>query len=289
MGQRVVTAQRHEADDVSWAFARCLPHPALSDDVVGYTGYAEHAVAPMRRREVPAPRVPVIVSFGDTIEVVDGAGRFSPQPLTSFVAGFSDGHAVTEYVGRQRGVQIDLTPLGAYRLLGLAGAELCSGVLDLHSVLGAPADRLVEQLAAAPDWPARFELVDAALLRRRERAPAVDDAVGWAWRRLVATGGLVPVGALVDDIGCSRRHFVQRFRRHAGLGPKASARVLRFDRAVRLLGSARSISDVAADTGYADHSHLVREFRSMAGCTPTELRVERGLPSTFRPDEIEVT
>ncbi|MBC8091667.1 MAG: AraC family transcriptional regulator, partial [Pseudonocardia sp.] len=58
--------------------------------------------------------------------------------------------------------------------------------------------------------------------------------------------------------------------------PKPAARVLRFQRAAELLvpttGTCRgaiTISEVAADCGYADQSHLVREFHALAGCTPT--------------------
>ena len=59
-------------------------------------------------------------------------------------------------------------------------------------------------------------------------------------------------------------------------GPQAvsaTGRVLRFRRATDLLaaGPVRSISDLAAACGYADHSHLVREFRSLGGITPSEL------------------
>jgi AraC-like DNA-binding protein len=49
--------------------------------------------------------------------------------------------------------------------------------------------------------------------------------------------------------------------------------VLRFRRTAELLaaaGPASSIADVAAAGGYADHSHLVREFHRLAGSTPSE-------------------
>ncbi len=50
--------------------------------------------------------------------------------------------------------------------------------------------------------------------------------------------------------------------------PKAFARMLRFERAAGLLAAGHSPADVGADCGYADQSHLNRDFRGFAGCTP---------------------
>lgn len=248
-------------------------HPALAGDVAGYCGYAEYSPVPVRRRELPGPRVPVIISFGDQLSVrspgVSGE-------LTSFVAGFHDTFAVTEFVGAQCGLQVDLTPLGAHRLLGLAGGDLRDGALRLADVVGRrAADELVERLVRAPDWPSRFALADAFLSRRSGAARPVDPEVGWAWERLRRSGGRLRIGALAAEVGWSRRHLASRFREQVGQGPKEAARVLRFARAVRLLDRAPSLSDLAADAGYADHSHLVREFRALAGCTPSQLAAER--------------
>jgi hypothetical protein len=126
------------------------PHecaPGLDGDVVCYAGYREEASASVRRRELPSARVPLIISFGPSIEMVGGtAGPLTDRPLTSFLAGFSDGYAVTKYVGTQYGVQVDLTPLGAYRLLGVAGAEIRDGVVNVDDLLG-PALRRAHRVA----------------------------------------------------------------------------------------------------------------------------------------------
>ncbi|MBA2323924.1 MAG: AraC family transcriptional regulator, partial [Pseudonocardiales bacterium] len=60
--------------------------------------------------------------------------------------------------------------------------------------------------------------------------------------------------------------------------PKAAAQVLRFSHALELLTvpGAGTISAVAAEAGYADHSHLVREFRRLADATPSELLASHG-------------
>jgi AraC-like DNA-binding protein len=153
--------------------------------------------------------------------------------------------------------------------------------LEVPELAGLP-----DRLAELPGWPSRFALLDDVLLRRLDACPArPDPEVAWAWRRLRSSAGGVGVQELADETGWSRRHLLTRFRTQVGLGPKTAGRVLRFQRAARLLapasvydgdpaGAVRSISDVAATCGYADHAHLVREFHALAGCTPTEYLAE---------------
>jgi AraC-like DNA-binding protein len=269
-----VSIAHHDGDGHTWTMAHGRPHPGLDGVVTGsYCGYVEHASRPLRRREVATGQVAVIISFGDPIDVVEmtrsasGVGR-----LTSFVAGLHEGYALTEYQGPQAGVQVDPTPLGAGRLLG-APPEMANECVPLDALLGRFADELADRLASAPGWADRFALLDRVLLDRAADAPDPDPAVMWAWRQLERSHGGVPVHVLADEIGWSRRHFAARFRDQVGLAPKPTGRVLRFRGAVDLLnaGPVRSIADVAAACGYADHSHLVREFRALAGCTPSEL------------------
>jgi AraC-like DNA-binding protein len=96
---------------------------------------------------------------------------------------------------------------------------------------------------------------------------------------LQASGGRVTIGALAKDLGCSRKHLTLRFRHEFGISPKLLARILRFDRAVRLIGAGRvaSLADLAAASGYADQAHLSREFRIFAGSAPAAF-LRRRLP-----------
>ena len=72
---------------------------------------------------------------------------------------------------------------------------------------------------------------------------------------------------MAREVGWSERHLAARFRTEIGLTPKAAARVIRFDRARRMIpGAAAPI--VAAECGYADQSHLVRDFVAFTGLAP---------------------
>jgi AraC-like DNA-binding protein len=263
----------HEGDDYAWTMRFRAPHPALAG-VVGsaYCGYVEEAAAPFRRREAANGRVTLIINLGAPLDLVEMSQSSSGGArLTSFVAGLHDGYAITEHRGDQCGIEVDLTPLGAGRLLG-APHEVANECVALDDLLGRTADELTERLLSTDDWSERFALVDRALLDRIVDAPDPDPAVAWAWDQLERSHGQVPVNVLADEIGWSRRHFGVRFRNAVGLAPKPTGRVLRFRRATDLLarGPVRSIADVAAACGYADHSHLVREFHALAGCTPSQ-------------------
>jgi AraC-like DNA-binding protein len=268
----------HDGEAATWTMVHRAPHPGLAGVVAGaYCGYVEDTSAPFRRREVANGRVAMIVNLGAPLDLVEMTHSPSGGTrLTSFVAGLHEGYALTEHHGDQHGVQIDLTPIGAGRLLG-AAHDVANACTPLDDLLGRTASELTERLAETPDWATRFDLVDRLLLRLLDDAPDPDPAVAWAWGQLERSAGRVPVGVLADEIGWSRRHFGVRFRDAVGLAPKPTGRVLRFRRACDLLdaGPVRSIADLAAACGYADHSHLVREFRALGGCTPSQYVADR--------------
>lgn len=280
VGAPSVTVQRHDAGDGAWEMAQRPPRAPVAGYVREYVGYVESTVAPLRRREVPHVAIVVILSFGDPIDVTTLRG-WAPRPrrLRSFVASLHDAAVVTEHAGRQHGMQVNLTPLGAYRLFGIPLHHVANDVVELDDVRGRPVERLIDRLAAAPGWEARFEILDRVLGEWVVDGPEPDRAVAWAWHQLERSHGQVAVGDLATEIGWSRRHFASRFREQIGLAPKPTARVLRFDRAVGLLAGGGegigTIADVAAMAGYADHSHLVREFQALAGCTPSQLVAAR--------------
>jgi len=83
----------------------------------------------------------------------------------------------------------------------------------------------------------------------------------------VHSGGTARIDAIAREVGWSERHLGVQFRREIGLRPKVAARVIRFDRARHLLPG-RARAEVAARCGYADQSHLARDFIAFAGLSP---------------------
>lgn len=266
---RLVT-HSEQTDSGWWEMSTCPPSPALRGLVSRYVGYREHALLPVRRREVPNGQVALILSFGPSIRVFDPSRPDDGErPLTSFVAAVGGRWAETEYLGEQYGLQIDVSPLAAGMILGTRMGEFGGVTVDLDDALGAAGRGLVERLVETRDWTGRFDLVDAFLLSRLAKAHAPSPAAAWAWRRLRETEGAASVAGLAEQLGCSTRYLSAQVRAHVGVPPKLLARILRVQHAIRLLDSSpASLSTIAGICGYADQAHLGRDFLDIAGVSP---------------------
>ena len=115
--------------------------------------------------------------------------------------------------------------------------------------------------------------LDAYLLRQAQDGPDPSPEVARAWRRLLASGGKVPIGRLAGEVGWSHKHLITRFRQQVGVPPKTAARLIRFGAVWRRLAThpAARWDAIAADSGYADQAHLIRDFHQFTGTSPTAL------------------
>ena len=251
--------------------------PRLRGVARDYWGYAEQTGAPLRRRELPSADVIVIVNLGQPLLVAQPWSVATMIPTGGgFVAGLHETYAVTETAGSQTGVELRLSPLGAYRLLGQPMDDLTNRSVALDALFGPWGGELVERLQAASTWDARFATLDVALTARLAAASAPSPEVAWAWRQLVVSGGRMPIATLHDELGWSPKRLIARFREQVGLPPKQAARLLRFHRATTLIAAeSPDWGALARSCGYYDQSHLIHEFQRFAGDTPEGLSRRR--------------
>jgi AraC-like DNA-binding protein len=236
---------------------------------VTMAGFRERATDPVDLRVVPYPAVTVVVDVGDGLLVVDDAsGR---QHKGSVVAGLAPGSV--RGLGRDiECLQVRLSPVVAHAVLG-DSRELGGTVVALDDLWGRDATRTEEQLRAAGSWDDRFVIAQAALARRHEAGRAVDPEVAFAWGRIVTSRGQIRVDQLAAEVGWSRKRLWTRFRSQIGLTPKRAAQLVRFDHAAHRLAAGHGPALVAAESGYADQSHLHRDVMAFAGVTPTAVAV----------------
>ncbi|MFW3170338.1 helix-turn-helix domain-containing protein [Geodermatophilus sp. CPCC 206100] len=262
-------------------FVAQRPHPALRGVVAGAVGYRQDGVPAGVHRGLPSPFLTLVLPLDAPLQIVAHADpRQPPGAFDTVLGGLHTRPALMALPGRQEGLQLALTPLGTRALLGVPAGELASVDVGLDDVLGSPVTaELLDRVRSAPGWPGRFAAVEEVLRRevlRRPVRPAAGPApeVAEAWRLTLATGGRLRVAEVAARVGWSERHLTARFRIETGLAPKEAARVVRFDRARRALaarvaaGRRPDLAALAAASGYADQSHLTRDWRAFSGLSP---------------------
>jgi AraC-like DNA-binding protein len=216
---------------------------------------------------IPHPAVMVLFDLGDApITVEDSSGQ--QQHWERVVAGLAPSGARGKGGSSFECLQVRLSPVVAHAVLG-ASSELGGAVVALDDLWGRDAVRTQEQLRAGRSWEDKFAIAEAALARRRDGGRVVDPEVAFSWRQMVASRGRVRVEQLAAEIGWSRKRLWSRFRAQIGLSPKRAGQLIRFDHAAYRLAAGQSASLVAAESGYADQSHLHRDAMAFAGVTPT--------------------
>lgn len=255
-------------------------HPALVPYVSWMVAYDAAMGPPGVHRGLPSTALTLVLPVGEPLDVSWSAHPSSRARRWSVLSGLHAGPASIHHQGHQAGVQLALTPAGARALFGLPPAVLSHELVELDELgrataVAAPAVRLLpERLHAAGHGQDRLRLTQEALLASlaQHLLPGPRAEIGRSLARL--TQGL-PVQAVADEVGWSRRHLATVFQAEVGLRPKTFQRVARFEASHRRLAVAArrgrpDLATLAAESGYADQAHLTREWSELAGCTPLQ-------------------
>ena len=247
------------------------PCPAdLAGQVVSIVGYRERGRRLRNQVEMAPLVVPLVISFAGPFEIALGRAPGRDDRYASFTSGLYPGHVLISSNGDAECVQVDFTPQGARRFFGLPMHLIAQRMVQTDDMGDRDLALLCRQLGEDTSWDRRFARVTAFLRRRLGTARPTDPAIGWAYDRILKSGGRLRVADLARQLEWSRKHLAARFHDEIGIGPKAVARMARFGAALALSreADAPGWAEIAADCGYADQAHLAREFRVFAGSTP---------------------
>jgi AraC-like DNA-binding protein len=163
-----------------------------------------------------------------------------------------------------------LRPGAAPSLLGRGVRDLPAGWQPLEAALGPAARALAGQLREAGDVSQAIALLETFFLARLGRTDARVDA---AVHAIASTEGRVGIGGLARKSGASARNLSRLFGECVGIPPKRFARIVRAQAALRRLSEvpAPDLAAIAAELGFADHAHMTREVRAVAGASPARL------------------
>jgi AraC-like DNA-binding protein len=218
----------------------------------------------------------LVIQFGDRFDRLYADGTVQRQSDLLF--------------GGQLTGQIALRPTGAVATLGIrfrpgsAAAILHMPQLALvGTTLGVDVldQNLYRWLSEIRDTAASLD--EAVVSVQRYLCGRLDG--DWVDRRVLEAvgivqrcGGQIAIDVLARHVATTRRHLERRFDSLVGISPKRLARIVRFQRALRMLharpenpgrhAAAVNGAATALECGYADQPHFIREFTELAGCPP---------------------
>jgi AraC-like DNA-binding protein len=258
------------------------PVSALADytEIIGHW----HADVGYRSRALARGAITLIIDLGRRQQLdfyaADGRTRLSVPP--AFLTGSHTASYVSEMAADEPAMAVHFRPGGAFPFLGIPSSDLENSYVGLDQVWGRAGIELHERLIGAPTMAARFSILENFLLSRpwssARRHPGVAAAMA-----AIEDNPSIRMADIHDLVGMSTKRLIALFRAEVGLSPKAYARIRRFQSALRLLGAGRPGARVAADVGYFDQAHFVREFRSFTDMTPTQYAEQRILLPSHVP------
>jgi AraC-like DNA-binding protein len=293
----------HRSELGRWRVAHRRAHPELRTFVRGYLTSSSHLPAPVRERQLPSTEIPLIINFGAPHRRLDPSEpkRWTAQD-GAWIVGLQNRHQLSEAAGTRHFMVVGFTPLGAHLFFRMPMQMIAGQAVQLSALNAQLEDLIMNRIAGARTWPDRFDAMER-LIAERVTQVRLPESVVLAWRQLEAADGRIGVSRLASECGCSHRTLIAQFRTCTGVTPKTMARLLRFNRAMRLLnacsrgGGAETANqpyiepglprdaphpvirwaELASDCGYFDQSHFINEFRQFSGTSPVEfLRLTAG-------------
>jgi AraC-like DNA-binding protein len=262
------------------------PHSPLGDCIESIGDWRSPEVD-YWSRALPRGAVTVIFDVGQRQQLdfyaADGTTKLSVPP--AFITGSHTASYVSNIAAGEPVMAVHFRPGGAFPFLGIPLGDIEDGYVGIDQVWGSDGRVLHERLIETTSAEARFQIVEQFLLSRPsltvDRHPGVAAAMA-----AIEDDPSIRMADIRHRVGMATKRLIALFRAEVGLSPKAYARVRRLQAALRLLSEGPvSGAHVAAEVGYFDQAHFVRDFESFTGMTPMQYSQQRILLPSHVPVE----
>ena len=166
-----------------------------------------------------------------------------------------------------------LHPTGIKKLLGIPAFELRDGIINLEDTLDKKILEIEEKLALSSTIEEKLNILNLfftsiVIKNKIEKEQIVTSSINF----ILKNKGIVTNSQLTKFTGYSERHIERLFMDSIGLNPKQFSNIIKlncFLRELKNKSNYTNLTEIAYNVGYADQSHLIKEFKKITGLTPT--------------------
>jgi len=203
------------------------------------------------------------------------------EPAASVVAGVQTHMFKRTLEGQSQVFGVKFKPGGFRPFLKYAVSKLADRTVPVERIFGK--DALALKNIVLSDRP-EGEKVEAANAFFHERMPSPDKTVGLAGQlveQILQDREIKTVDDLVNRTSIGKRSLQRLFSDYVGVSPKWVIRRYRVHELIERFhpGEEPDWPQLALELGYFDQAHLINDFRSITGYSPTEYQklIQRGM------------
>lgn len=165
-------------------------------------------------------------------------------------------------------------PYGFNHLLGISANEMRESIVATEDIFGSKDSLLYEKLSEVSYLETKIQILNAFFIKQAaKKILSNQNLIHPTLNCILKNKGAITVNHLVKHTGYSERHIERIFKECIGLNPKKFGNIVKLHFFLNLLkykSSQSNITDLCYEAGYADQSHLIKEFKKYTGITPTQ-------------------
>lgn len=244
-----------------------LPSAWLSPFVKQYWTLKIDSKMQVSERVIPTGNIQLIFHRADRMLLNNGI----LQP-PSFLSGQSIHYSDVSPSGDLDMLVVVFHPYGARPFFKLPMEKIYEGHISIEDIEDTDLRELQDKVLNASDNHVAIGYIESFFFQR------LLDFDDYNYKRMTASlkeannNTSIDVTSLAETSFLSEKQFQRIFSEYVGMAPKKFLRVLRFQHALYLLqrNPGLSLTQLSYEGGFYDQSHLIREFKSFSGYTPTE-------------------
>lgn len=151
-------------------------------------------------------------------------------------------------------------------------AELVNSFVEMKFFRGQGLELLARQLLLINGHEQKQKIMENLI---RGCAGILDERCRFATALIDSAGGHLRVNRVAENLGVHIRCLERLFATQMGLSPKKLTRLVRLRHVLKRIftGEYDNFADLAYTCGYADQSHMIKEFKEMTGSLPSDMGV----------------
>lgn len=227
---------------------------------------------PSVERVLPAGCVELLFHFGSRYLSRETATNQFTEIPRFYVLGQSVQHREVKQTGPVEVIGCRFYPWGAFPFFDFSLMALSNKRNPVGRFFQRETERLITRMTNARSKEEAIAVLQAALAAICHGKLAEVDYMRRAISIIIETGGNMASKQLAERLGITTRQLERKFSARIGISPNAFSQIVRLQNFLKkkIDQPELSLTHLAYECGYADQSHLCRDFKKFTGLTPSE-------------------